>query len=176
MDYSCVNEVESTVHYSARQSLMCSERKWPLLPSRLNRFNGFIYIFNDFWYAYVAVSYTIITKITTLIFIHKYSFTSLSTSSFSCVYLSLLYANFCYFALLLRSYEWMSSPTHAPNPFKFINKASTQLVTWLVSEVYCVVSETKDSRKVAYIFCYLRCSTWQVCSMVSYLLDNFILQ
>lgn len=46
----------------------------------------------------------------------------------------------------------MSSGTHASNPFKFINKASTQGVTWLFTEVCCVDSETKESPKALCLF------------------------
>lgn len=59
-----------------------SERKRPLLPPRLTRFKSFLYIFYDFFGMHVAENYAIITKTPNLIFIHKYSFTPSSTSSF----------------------------------------------------------------------------------------------
>lgn len=71
---------------------------------------------------------------------------------FSTVGKTLFKTNFWYFSLSLRSYEWMSSGTHASNPFKFINKASTQGVTWLFTEVCCVDSETKESPKALCLF------------------------
>lgn len=66
---------------------------------------------------------------------------------FPSLYKLLFEKYFCYFSVLLRSYEWMSSGAHAPDPFKFINKASTQRITWHVSVVCYVDSETKDSAK-----------------------------
>lgn len=71
---------------------------------------------------------------------------------FSTVCKTLLKTNFWVFSLSLRSYEWMSSGTHASNPFKFINKASTQGVTWLFTAVCCVDSETKESPKALCLF------------------------
>lgn len=72
---------------------------------------------------------------------------------FLSVCVALLRMFFCYLSLSVRSYEWMSSGAHARKAFRFINKASMQPVTWLISEVCSVDLGTKDHLKaVPFLF------------------------